>query len=170
MSPDQAYAIAQYMIPAIEQESATTRRVLAAVADDRADYKPDEKSMSGAELAAHIAGTDVWFLEGIVNGGFSKPEMPPTTPKPSESLVYYDAKVPGLIARLKELTGEQLAKDAKFYIWNHPIVTYLSFYQSHSIHHRGQLSTYLRPMGSKVPSIYGGSADEPMEMPQEASA
>jgi len=42
-----------------------------------------------------------------------------------------------------------------------PAVNYLTFVEKHSIHHRGQLATYLRPMGSKVPDIYGGSADEP---------
>ena len=45
-----------------------------------------------------------------------------------------------------------------------PAVAYLNFLNLHSSHHRGQLSTYLRPMGSKVPAIYGGSADEPMQM------
>jgi uncharacterized damage-inducible protein DinB len=45
---------------------------------------------------------------------------------------------------------------------------YLQFMLMHLSHHRGQLSTYLRPMGSKVPSIYGGSADEPFQMPAKA--
>jgi uncharacterized damage-inducible protein DinB len=45
-----------------------------------------------------------------------------------------------------------------------PAAAYLNFANVHCIHHRGQLSAYLRPMGGKVPSIYGGSADEPMNM------
>jgi uncharacterized damage-inducible protein DinB len=49
-------------------------------------------------------------------------------------------------------------------------VVYVAFMSNHSIHHRGQLSTYLRPMGSKVPSIYGGSADEPITRPSAAQA
>jgi uncharacterized damage-inducible protein DinB len=53
-------------------------------------------------------------------------------------------------------------------MFNLPRVTYLQFMQKHMVHHRGQLSAYLRPMGAKVPSIYGGSADEPMTT--EASA
>ena len=48
-------------------------------------------------------------------------------------------------------------------IFNFPAFMYLSFVEKHSTHHRGQLSAYLRPMGSKVPSIYGGSADEPWQ-------
>jgi uncharacterized damage-inducible protein DinB len=47
-------------------------------------------------------------------------------------------------------------------------VQFLGLVSNHSIHHRGQLSSYLRPMGSKVPKIYGGSADEPFEMPASA--
>lgn len=170
MSPEQALTIAQYMIPMVEQESSTTRKVLAAAPDQGSDYKPSEKCMSGAELASHIAGADIWFLESVIRGEFANPEPPPGTPKPSESLALYDSRVPELIARLKELTGEHLAKETKFYSWTLPTVSFLSLYQNHSIHHRGQLSAYLRPMGGKVPGIYGGSADEPMQMPAEASA
>jgi uncharacterized damage-inducible protein DinB len=53
-------------------------------------------------------------------------------------------------------------------MFNLPAVMYLQFMLNHSIHHRGQLSSYLRPMGAKVPSIYGGSFDEPMEHPSES--
>jgi uncharacterized damage-inducible protein DinB len=168
MNPEQAYGIAQYLIPMIEDESATTRKVLAAVPDDGSDYKPDARSKSGAELAAHIAFTDIWFLKGILAGEFGGPEDPPTTPRPSEALTVYNAEIPRLIAGLKNLTGEQLAKPVTFYAWTHPMIVYFSWYLNHSIHHRGQLSAYLRAMGSRVPSIYGGSADEPFEMPDAA--
>jgi uncharacterized damage-inducible protein DinB len=53
-------------------------------------------------------------------------------------------------------------------VFNLPAVAYLGFLNNHSIHHRGQLAAYLRPMGSKVPNIYGGSFDEPMQMPAGA--
>jgi uncharacterized damage-inducible protein DinB len=53
--------------------------------------------------------------------------------------------------------------------FNFPAVVYLSFLNNHSIHHRGELATYLRPIGSKVPSIYGGSYDEPMKMHEAAT-
>jgi uncharacterized damage-inducible protein DinB len=51
-------------------------------------------------------------------------------------------------------------------LYNFPAVAYLSIMSRHSIHHRGQLAAYLRPMGGKVPNIYGGSADEPFEPPK----
>jgi len=57
----------------------------------------------------------------------------------------------------------KLAQDITFAMWTQPAVTYLSLDMSHGIHHRGQLSAYLRPMGAKVPSIYGPSADEPLQ-------
>ncbi len=64
--------------------------------------------------------------------------------------------------RVRAMTPEQLVTPVDFLgAFNFPAVFYLGFVNNHSIHHRGQLSVYLRPMGSKVPSIYGGSADEP---------
>jgi uncharacterized damage-inducible protein DinB len=51
-----------------------------------------------------------------------------------------------------------------------PAVNYLLFTLTHMVHHRGQLSTYLRPMGGKVPSIYGGSFDEKWQAPADAQA
>ena len=59
-------------------------------------------------------------------------------------------------------SAEQLLTPVEFFgVFNLPAVAYLGFLNNHSIHHRGELATYLRPMGSKVPSIYGGSYDEP---------
>ncbi len=57
------------------------------------------------------------------------------------------------------------AKIPFFGVMNEPLVAYLNMMIVHSVHHRGQLSAYLRPMGAKVPDIYGGSADEPFQMP-----
>jgi uncharacterized damage-inducible protein DinB len=57
-----------------------------------------------------------------------------------------------------------------FGVFNLPAAFYLGFLNNHSIHHRGELATYLRPMGSKVPSIYGGSYDEPFQSPARESS
>jgi len=83
--------------------------------------------------------------------------------KPSEVVAVYREKIPGLIERLKDLSPEHLARSVQFYTFNLPNVLYLDFCLRHQIHHRGQLSMHLRPMGAKVPAIYGGSADEPFE-------
>jgi uncharacterized damage-inducible protein DinB len=64
-----------------------------------------------------------------------------------------------------------LLKSINFHnVFEFPAVVYLQLMVNHSIHHRGQLSAYLRPMGAKVPAIYGGSADEPITIPQAAEA
>jgi len=65
---------------------------------------------------------------------------------------------------IRAMPGEKLAKPVTFFgMFNFPVAAYLGFMNNHSIHHRGQLATYLRPMGAKVPSIYGGSYDEPFQ-------
>jgi len=61
------------------------------------------------------------------------------------------------------LSPEQLLTPVQFFTFNFPAAFYLAFLNNHSIHHRGELATYLRPMGSKVPAIYGGSFDEPFQ-------
>ena len=162
MNPEQAYTIAQFVLSQIEQEWKTTHRVLAAVPDDTAaGYKPSDKCMSGQELTAHIAFTDAWFLESVIKGAFDRPDdSGATAKKPSELAAEYQERMPGLIEQAKQLTGEKLAEPIQFYSWTMPGVQYLVIALKHGIHHRGQLSAYLRPMGAKVPSIYGASADD----------
>jgi uncharacterized damage-inducible protein DinB len=165
MTAETAQQLRDYILPQLQQEFATTRKVLAAVPPDRCDYKPSDKCMSGLELAAHIALAEAFFLRGVINGAFEWKQLELKTP--AEVLAYYDETVPPLMAQLANLSDEKLAQDIAFATWNQPAVTYLSFDLLHGVHHRGQLSSYLRPMGAKVPSIYGPSADEPV---QSASA
>ena len=76
---------------------------------------------------------------------------------------WYDKEIAAGIPRIEAMTPEQLATPLNFYgMFNMPAAMYLQFFNNHMIHHRGQLTTYLRAMGGKCPSIYGGSADEPM--------
>ena len=168
MTPEQAKTVADFLVPMLTMESRSTNRVLSAVPDDKASYRPADKNMSAEELAAHLGLVEIWFLEGIVNGEFAVPggEMP--KPKPSEVAALHREKVPALIEQIKQLSGEHLAKTAQFYTFNLPIVQYIQFSMVHSVHHRGQLSVYLRPMGAKVPAIYGSSADEAMEAAAQA--
>jgi uncharacterized damage-inducible protein DinB len=164
MTPEQAAGLLQYFQQNLRQESATTARVLAAVPDDKCDYTPADKCMTAQKLTGHIAFVDMWFLESVVKGKFeSEDDSALTAMKPSEVAATYKEKMPALIDSLSTLSGEQLAKEIEFYSWKLPAVVYVDFCLRHMIHHRGQLSAYLRPMGAKVPSIYGGSADEPFE-------
>ena len=94
----------------------------------------------------------------------------PANASVQDMLAQYD-RIPARIEQLKKLSGDDLAKVVSFFgVMQLPNVMYVSFLSNRSIHHRGQLSTYLRAMNAHVPSIYGGSADEPFEMPAGASS
>ena len=147
MTPEFAAGLCAMMLDGIQREAECTKRVLAAVPDDRSDYRPDPNARTARELAWHIANTDIQFLDGIADLNFSM-ESPEHKPQTSAELVkWYDENMKRGLTRVA--------------VFNLPAVAYLGFLNNHSIHHRGELATYLRPMGSKVPSIYGGSYDEP---------
>jgi uncharacterized damage-inducible protein DinB len=146
----------------LAREMETTKKVIAAIPDARSrEYRPDPKARNAFELAWHIVSSEVQMLDEIADAKFS---MEPRFQEPktvSEMLAWYESNLPRALARVRALTEQQLTKPVDFYgAFNYPAAFYLVFVTSHSIHHRGQLSTYLRPMGAKVPSIYGGSADE----------
>jgi uncharacterized damage-inducible protein DinB len=164
MTNDTARGLLDFLLPQLEQEFATTRNVLAAVPLEKCAYKPSERCMSAIELANHIAGSEAFFLSGVVNGAFDWKQLELKTP--AEVLAYCDQNIPALIQQVAALPDDKLAKEITFAIWTQPAVVYLNLHLKHSIHHRGQLSAYLRPMGAKVPSIYGPSADEPLQAAQ----
>jgi uncharacterized damage-inducible protein DinB len=168
MTPEQAKFAAQLFAQGLENEFGITKRVIAAIPEAKKSYRPDEHARTAAELAAHLASVDVWFLHGIANGEFA-PEDDRKFGSIADIVQYYDKEFPAALAKVKALPGEKLARAIPFMgVFNLPAAAYLSFVNNHSIHHRAQLATYLRPMGSKVPSIYGGSYDEPFEMPAAA--
>ena len=166
MSPEQAKMFMSFFISGFENEIAITKKVIRNVPDNNMVYKPDPKSMSAQELAWHIPSTEVWFLESMLKGKFefdpSQEVKAPATIK--EILDFYDKNTSALLPKVKALSGEDLAKVVSFFGMEFPNVVCLNLLMNHSIHHRGQLAAYLRPMGAKVPSIYGGSADEPFQM------
>ena len=170
ITPQMAAGMRDFIVMGLEREMETTRRVLAAVPDAKKDYRPDPHARSAHELAWHIAHGDVSFLQGIAKMDFSymqneAEDENKTRPKTSAEVpAYYDKHFREAIARIKAMTPDQLATPVNFAgVFNLPVFMYLEFAKSHSIHHRGQLSAYIRPMGGKVPSIYGGSYDEPWQ-------
>jgi uncharacterized damage-inducible protein DinB len=159
------------MLDGIMREAENTKKVMAAVPDAEPQYKPRPHARTAKEPAWHLANTDVQFLEGIadLNFAMNTPEQKPQTS--AEVLAWYDQNLKRGLARVAAMSAEQLLTPVGFAgVFNLPAVLYLGFLNNHSIHHRGELVTYLRPMGSKVPSIYGGSYDEPFQMPQPAEA
>jgi uncharacterized damage-inducible protein DinB len=110
----------------------------------------------------------MWFLDAVTNGEFAMPDpsAEQAVTSVAGALKIYDEDFGPALEKVKALSGEVLAKDVLMMgAFNMSAVIYLSFLIRHTVHHRGQLSAYLRPMGAKVPSIYSGSADEPFEMP-----
>ena len=169
MNSENAKAMAEFFIPIVAQEVEINLKVFKAIPEEKRDYKPHSKSMSALELARHITLEDVWFLQAVIDGQFGP--MPPqgedsAVKSVADAINLYNEKMPALMEQVKSLSGEQLTQEVSLLgILNLPAIGFLSFMVRHTVHHRGQLSTYLRPMGSKVPQIYGGSADNPMELP-----
>jgi len=163
MENSQARLIFNVLMAQLEQEIATTRRVLAAVPAGKEDYRPHPVSKSALDLAWHLATSDYWFLASIARGQFIAEEarLPEGVRSAPDVVAWYDRNVPPLIERLKTLPDEELARIVPMFdIMRLPAVQYLLVMMLHAAHHRGQLSAYLRPMGGRVPAIYGASADE----------
>ena len=169
MNADQAKFLAEHYARVIENEIPTTARVLTAVGQGNGDYKPDPKSRSAIELARHIATADGWFVQSVLDGKFEfdqaaaeKAEAQLTTA--ADACAFYERSMRDKVNQLRATPGEKLASEVDFFgMMKAPAVVFLAMAQNHSVHHRGQLAAYLRAMGSQVPAIYGGSADEPMQ-------
>ena len=164
-TPDFVLGYRAMMLNGFAREVATTKRVLAAIPDGKKDYRPDPHARTAWELAWHLANTDVQFMDGIADLKFTM-SNPAEADKPktiAELVDWYDRNMKRASDRVHGLSAEQLLTPVQFFMFNLPAVFYLGFLNNHSIHHRGELATYLRPMGSKVPAIYGGSFDEPLQ-------
>ncbi len=165
MTPEQAKAAADLMVSVWEGEVKATSQVLAAAGKGNRDYKPDPKSRTAWEVATHIATADVWFVDSIISGKF---EFNPEAAKKAEAQftdgasleTFYTKTFPGRLDGLRAMKGDDLIEPLSFFgMFEWPRVRFIGFAQNHSVHHRGQLAAYLRAMGSKVPDIYGPSAD-----------
>ena len=167
MTPDHAKAITDYFADIFDMEIAHTLKVLRAIPNDRRDYKPDEKSRTAWELATHLVSSDLWFLDSVCDAVFNyDPEVENNRTAGlhtiDDLIAFDDREYSKRIQRLRSMPGEQLAKEVDFFgVKKGPSIWFLGLANNHGIHHRGQLVSYLRSMGSKVPSIYGASADEP---------
>ena len=163
MTADQARAVAETLGQQLQQEWMTTMKVIEAIPEGNKNWKPEEKSRSAWELAVHLAETDAWFLESVKQQQFGTPSSSGATTV-AELAAWYKAQMPKNLEQVLAMDGAQLATIVDFYGMKMPNARYLVFCAVHGAHHRGQLAAYLRPMGGKVPSIYGGSADEPYTM------
>jgi uncharacterized damage-inducible protein DinB len=156
----------------LKHEAGNTRKMLERVPFDKATWKPHEKSTNLLSLATHVARVPMWVSRVItmnefdmaVPGAFPKYE-PYTDVK--QLLEHFDHNVAEATKNLEAATDESLLKEWIFragpqVIFKLPrIAAVRDMGMSHHIHHRGQLSVYLRLLGVPVPGMYGPSADEP---------
>ena len=163
MNPEHAKAAADMLATVWEGEFPATCQVLAAVKDDNRNYKPDPKSRTAWELAIHLALSDIWFADGILKGAFEWTGEPPTPPEmtdPKAVAAWHEKYLTDRLTKLRAMTSEQMLEPVDFFGTKAPAAVWLTLMNNHSVHHRGQLAAYLRAAGSKVPAIYGMSADE----------
>ncbi len=162
LTPDQAKLILTLALPTLKSEHLTTKRVIEAIPLNKGDYRPDAVSKTALELAWHIVAAEKRFLNGIPVGGFDfSPIHRPEAIKDSAGIAaWFDESFAASLPKLETASGEQLARMIDFRgLFQLSAASFLQVAVNHTIHHRGQLSMYLRPMGAKVPSIYGESYD-----------
>jgi len=168
MTPEQASFLVQQYAQLMQGEFPATCKVLSAVTNGNRSYKPDAKSRSAWELATHLATADVWFLDSILGGKFNwdpekAKEVEGQFASVADLVAFYEKTFVEKLKAVQAMSTADLTRTVDFFgMFQQPAVSFLGFANNHSIHHRGQLAAYLRAMGSKVPAIYGGSADEPM--------
>lgn len=162
-------SICEPLAAEFEQEAKTTRRLLERVPEASLGWKPHEKSMSLGQLAGHVAQLPALTVVALTQDEFDfatagwKPFSPQST---AELVEQFDANVKAAAETLKSTADERMGEKWKLRSGDHVlfempralVVRFVGL--NHVIHHRGQLSVYLRLLDVPLPSIYGPSADE----------
>ena len=165
MNAQEAKAVAGAMAAVWEGELPATLRVLSAVSDEGRDYRPHPKSRSAWELATHIATADIWFIDCITQGTFAFDAEKAAAAegqfgKVADVVSFYEMTFPARLHQLRDMPADALAETVDFFgMMQMPRAQWIGFANNHCVHHRGQLSAYLRAMGCRVPDIYGPSGD-----------
>ena len=147
-----------------ESEQPAFGRVLRAVPGDKLDYRPHERSTRAGDLAWQLAVEQRVLSEMLERGECRWP----TDPRPEtigQIVEAWDKSTEALRQRLRALDESRYAGTSTLVMegappWNDTIGNMLWGFLFDMVHHRGQLSSYLRPMGGRVPAIYGPSADD----------
>lgn len=166
--------IAQALLPEFDQEMTATRKLLERVPEDRFDWSPHEKSMTLGRLASHLAELPMWTAVTLEQDEFDM--------NPPEGEQQWESPQPASVREILELFDRNAAEarekiasagDATFFahwslksggetLFAMPKMGVIrNFVLNHGIHHRGQLSVYLRLLDVPVPQTYGPTADEP---------
>ena len=141
------------------KEATTTRNVFARIPEG-SDYRPDAKSRTAKEIAWQIVCEERMIIEALENGTaeWAPPPMPATM---KEVLETYGRQSADIAGRWQALPAERWDGSLEFFGSQRPASPMAWSFLFDIVHHRGQITTYLRPMGSTVPQIYGPSGDEP---------
>ncbi len=148
------------------RENATTRRVLQSVPANQGDFRPTPNTRTTRELSIIFSFGQGGIAAALNNQWQWPPQFPPVPATWAEVIGAFDATTAAVNDALKNVPFERLDETVPFFVGpkmpgNVPVGEIIWFMLLDSVHHRGQLSIYLRAMNAKVPSIYGPSADEP---------
>jgi uncharacterized damage-inducible protein DinB len=147
-----------------DKEAAATRKVISRVPQSHIEYRPDPKARTARELAWMIVYEEIALGDGLRKGALDWSDVP--APATMEEIVKtYDREHTRITSGLRELDTARWDAELPFLYGGKEVMKDTAYEMAwgfllDQIHHRGQLSTYLRPMGAKVPAIYGPSADE----------
>ena len=153
-----------FYVDRMKQEQPAFSKVAQAIPAGALDFKPHERSPSAGQLLWTLAAEAAAAVD-LIDKGRTEWNSRPHPPR-DEMIDLFDRSYAEILRRVPALDDEawtrktQLVFEGKVML-EPPLGEFLWFLLFDAIHHRGQLSTYLRPMGAKVPSIYGPSADDP---------
>ena len=163
-------SLAESMLPELDQEFATTRRVLERVPGDKFDYKPHAKSYSLGQLASHLALLLTWMGATVNGDEFDMADTSTPRPTPPTNQGELMAAFDKMAKEAREalagaddacMMGNWTLKSGEQVFFTMPRVAVIrSFVMNHLIHHRGQLTVYLRMCDVALPQVYGPTADE----------
>lgn len=154
----------QFCIARRKAELPAFVRVLKAIPQGGLDYRPDPKARTAAALGWLLAAEEAGLLSLLDTGTVEWKEQEPPA-KIEEIVAAFERNAAVVTDRLEKLDESGWQKKVRFLMgegpaWEDTMENMAWGFLFDMVHHRGQLSTYLRPMGSKVPSIYGPSADD----------
>ena len=147
-----------------EKEAPATRKVISRIPEGRSDYRADPKARNAREIAWLIVREEIILGDGLEKGLLEWVDVP--TPASVKEIVdTYDRHHDEVTRRMRRLDAARWEQPIPFMFGGQEVMKASGYENAWGfffdlIHHRGQLSTYLRPMGAKVPVIYGPSADE----------
>ena len=155
----------EFHVQCRKNETGAFHRVLNALPPDKWDYTPHEKSQSASTIVWTLVGEIQALTDLIDKGEFSFGAPPDATP--AHLIEQFGTTWDTLLDRIEKMDDAAWNRSGRFVMngevrMEMPVSAFLWLFFFDAIHHRGQLSTYIRPMGGKVPSIYGPSGDDPM--------